>query len=93
MTERSLTLVEIHFDEASVQLGSRTFGTTSDDQEDVKSGSDVEEDGADASRCPVCTRSGALLLGVFVVALVVVAWRALGSNGLDTVEELDALGD
>lgn len=93
MAERSLTFLEIHFDEASVQIGSKTFGTTDDeggeDGETTTSGSDDVGSGRGLGRLI----GGAVLVGLVLIAVAALAWKLLGTSDLDSVTDLDELAD
>lgn len=97
MAERSLTLLEIHFDEASVQLGSRTFGTRTDETDEADAGNEAVAAGVDATdesaRCPGRTVGGAVLVGLVLVALAGIAWKLLGETDLEAATDLDELAE
>ena len=93
MTERSLTLLEIHFDEASVQLGSKTFGTAADESDDHEAAAASGPDDGDSGCALGRAVGGAMLLVAVVVALAVIAWKLLEDTDLEAAAELDELAE
>ncbi|WP_418282034.1 hypothetical protein [Halorubrum sp. DTA98] len=95
MSDRSLTLLEIHLGDARIQLGSKTLDVSSDDEAAEPPDSDVDEDESEhagSSRSGRTIGAG-LLVVLVVVALAAIAWKVLGETDLDAADELDALDD
>ena len=93
MAERSLTLLEIHFDEASVQLGSKTFGTTDDEGREDEETTTADSDDVGSGRCLGRLIAGAVLVGLVLVAVAALAWKLLGTSDLDAATDLDELAE
>ncbi|SNR47655.1 hypothetical protein [Halorubrum vacuolatum] len=90
MSDRSLTLLEIHLGDATIQIGPKTIGSkmaTRDVSETEEEASDDPENRRCALRTPLLVL---LVLGV-VAAVVAVVWKQVAANGLEDATALDEL--
>lgn len=98
MSEKSLTLLELHLDDGRIQIGPRSLSTGRSTREeadgeagdvDVIDGSDESADGDGADTGGSAAK--ALLALLVVATLALAAWKLLGGEDLEAVEELDEL--
>ena len=91
-----MTLLELHLDDARIQLGPRTLSTGRSTSEDTDGDVDVidgaDESAADNSGADTGGSAAKVLLALLVVVtLALAAWKLLGGEDLEAVEELDGL--
>ena len=94
MSERSVTLLEIHLGEVRVQIGSKTFGFGSKESSAAADEAIHEstETAASRSRGRRLAKAGAVVLGLLLlVAAGAVAWTQLRNTDLAAAEEVDKL--
>jgi len=100
MSEKSLTLLELHLDDSHIQLGPRTLtgrskaddsGTSVDVIEEP--GRSADEESAEGSGFGVGGTAKAGLALLVVVSLALAVWKLLGEGDLEAVEELDELAE
>lgn len=103
MSEKSLTLLELHLDDSHIQLGPRTISTGRSRSSDAENGIDVidgeegstadgaAEDGSETGR--VGSAAKGLLALLLVGSLALAAWKLLAEGDLEAVEELDELAE
>lgn len=101
MSEKSLTLLEVHLDEGAVRIGEHGLlgGGGSDGNADVEGadGDTSDDEDANAGSLPGCGLSarsiGIALAAVALLAVLgVVAARSLGDDDLEDATEIDELG-
>lgn len=100
MSEKSLTLLEVHLDEGAVRIGEHgLLGGGKSDEEGDDEGADGDAGDADGGGgslpyCGLSARSIGLALAVvaLLAALGVVAARSLGDDDLEDATEIDELG-
>lgn len=101
MSDKSLTLLEVHLDEGAIRIGENGLlgGGRSDDGTDEDGEVDADATDADASGgsfpcCGLSARSVGLALAVvaLLAALGVAAARLLGDGDLEDATEIDELG-
>lgn len=106
MSDKSFTLLEISLGDGEIQIGPKSLGSGGDaaegpDETDVPS--NTVAGSADRScPCPMCSDGcdclacklgkTALVLGL-VSAIAVALWKALGSDGLEELDEVEELID
>lgn len=89
MTNKKLTLLELHLSDGAVRIGPTTFG--GDDSSDATTDADGDAEDDDGG-CPGRTVAKLLLAVVGLVALAAVASKLLGADeDLDELEELEDL--
>ncbi|MFB6235721.1 MAG: hypothetical protein ABEH81_16400 [Halopenitus sp.] len=101
MTEKSLTLLELHLDDSHIQLGPRTLSTGSPKADDARDSVDVIEDAEESGGDESAEGSGFSVGGpakaglalLVVVSLALAVWKLLGEGDLEAVEELDELAE
>jgi len=90
MATKKFTLLELHLDEGSIQVGPASLGTSDesapDDGESVADGETVED-----GRCPGRT-AGKLLLALLALALLAAVVKKVVGGG-DDLDELEALAE
>ncbi|RAW46966.1 hypothetical protein DQW50_00840 [Halorubrum sp. 48-1-W] len=99
MSEKSLTLLEVHLDEGAIRIGEHGLlgGGGSDEKPDVEGANEASDDedasGGSLPCCGVSARSVGLALAVVALLAVlgVVAARVLGDD-LEDATEIDELG-
>jgi len=92
MSERSLTLLEIHLGDGTIQIGPRTIGSKME-TEAASEADEAANDNSEADGCPLRTPLlGLLALGV-VAAIAAVVWKQVGARDLDDAVALDDLDD
>ncbi|WP_281195455.1 hypothetical protein [Halorubrum sp. F4] len=97
MSEKSLTLLEVHLDEGAIRIGENGLlgGRKPDEKADEAEADDADGSG-DGSilRCGCSARSigAALAVVALLAALGVAAARLLGDGDLDDATEIDELG-
>lgn len=94
MSEKSLTLLELHLDDSRVQLGPQSLSAGRSSADDADGDGDVDViDGPDESGDEGDGGIGgvgkALLAGLVVVTLALAVWKLLGKDDLEAVAELD----
>ena len=93
MADKKFTLLELHLDEGSIQVGPAALGAGGDgitEPESKDSGESEGESGGDAS-CPG-RKLGKLLVTLLVIAVLVLGLKKLLGGG-DDLEELEDLAD
>ncbi|WP_049936297.1 hypothetical protein [Haloplanus natans] len=89
MADKKFTLLELHLDDGSVQVGPSVLGTG--DDESTEPG---PEDDTDGCGCPA-RKAGTLLVVVLVFALLVLGLKKVlgGGEDLDELEDLAELDE
>ena len=88
MTDKSLTLLEIHLGDGPVRIGENgLLGGSTDETDETES-----DETADTSDDSVSIWTALALIGL-LVAVGIAAVRLLGGDDLDDVAALDALGE
>lgn len=101
MSEKSLTLLELHLDDSRIQLGPRTLSTGRSKPDDSGENVDViegpeesgDEESAGGSGFSVGGTAKAGLALLVVASLALAVWKLLGEGDLEAVEELDELAE